>query len=194
MKTCICTVIKNEHQYLDEWIQYHLRLGIDYIFIFEDIDSESHKDITDKYDRVYLCGIFDILNESQRTNTRTLKTQHKINVQDLYFTTALKHIQNMNKFDWCFIIDIDEFIICDTIEVLNNYSDYDAVMMSWECYGACEHEKPIKDDEIRLGIWNYNIYKRDFQKALEKPNIKFMCNSVEGWSKDLENDLRSLIS
>jgi hypothetical protein len=52
-----------------------------------------------------------------------------------------------------------------------------------------EHEKPIRDDEIRLGIWNYDIYKRDFQRALEKPNIKFMCNSVEGWSKDLENDL-----
>jgi hypothetical protein len=57
-----------------------------------------------------------------------------------------------------------------------------------------EHETPIKDDEIRLGIWNYDIYKRDFQKTIENPNIKFMCNSVEGWSKDLENDLRSLIS
>jgi hypothetical protein len=55
-----------------------------------------------------------------------------------------------------------------------------------------EHEKPIKDDEIRLGIWNYDIYKRDFQKALENPNIKFMCNSVEGWSKDLENDLKKI--
>ena len=35
--------------YLDEWIRYHLDLGIDHIFIFEDIDSDSHKDITDKY-------------------------------------------------------------------------------------------------------------------------------------------------
>ena len=35
MKSCIFTVIKNEHEYLDEWIKYHLDLGIDHIFIFE---------------------------------------------------------------------------------------------------------------------------------------------------------------
>ena len=57
MKNCILTVIKNEHEYLDEWIQYHLNLGIDYIFIFEDIDSDSHKKITDKYDKVFLKNI-----------------------------------------------------------------------------------------------------------------------------------------
>ena len=35
MSSCIFTVIKNEHEYLDEWIKYHLDLGIDHIFIFE---------------------------------------------------------------------------------------------------------------------------------------------------------------
>ena len=51
MTSCIFTVIKNEQEYLDEWIKYHLDLGVDHIFIFEDIDSESHKDITAKYDQ-----------------------------------------------------------------------------------------------------------------------------------------------
>ena len=56
-----------------------------------------------------------------------------------------------------------------------------------------QHEKPIIDSAIRLGIWNYDIYKNDFQKALGDPNIRFMCNSVEGWSQDLENDLKRLL-
>jgi hypothetical protein len=34
MKCCILTIIKNEHEYLDEWIRYHLDLGIDHIFIY----------------------------------------------------------------------------------------------------------------------------------------------------------------
>lgn len=55
------------------------------------------------------------------------------------------------------------------------------------------HENPIKDDEIRLGIWNHEIYEKEFQNALENPNIKFMCNSVEGWSKDLEESLIKLL-
>ena len=40
-----------------------------------------------------------------------------------------------------------------------------------------------------IGIWNNEIYKNEFQKAVNNPNIKFMCNSVEGWSKKLENSL-----
>lgn len=57
-----------------------------------------------------------------------------------------------------------------------------------------KHEEPILDSEIRLGIWNKQIYKQEFQKALNNPNIKFVCNSVEGWSKELENDLEIIIN
>ena len=62
--SCILTVIKNEHEYLDEWIKYHLDLGINHIFIFEDIDSDSHKEICDKYgDKVSLNSIEIVLDE-----------------------------------------------------------------------------------------------------------------------------------
>jgi hypothetical protein len=46
MKVCVFTIIKNEQEYLEEWIKYHLDLGVDHLFIFEDDGSESHKDIT----------------------------------------------------------------------------------------------------------------------------------------------------
>jgi hypothetical protein len=55
------------------------------------------------------------------------------------------------------------------------------------------HDKPVLDSEIRLGIWNNNIFENDFESALNNINIKFMCNSVEGWSKDLENKLKKLL-
>jgi hypothetical protein len=56
-----------------------------------------------------------------------------------------------------------------------------------------KHEEPILDNEIRLGIWNKKIYEEEFQKAINNPNIKFCCNSVEGWSKELENSLEEII-
>ena len=52
-----------------------------------------------------------------------------------------------------------------------------------------KHEEPILDNTIRLGVWNKDIFKNEFQKAVDNPNIKFMCNSVEGWSEELENNL-----
>jgi hypothetical protein len=56
------------------------------------------------------------------------------------------------------------------------------------------HEEPILDSTIRLGIWNKGIFERDFQKAVENPNIKFVCNSVDGWSKELEDELWKIVS
>ena len=43
-----------------------------------------------------------------------------------------------------------------------------------------EHPDAVRVDTIRLGIWNNMIYKNDFQKAVENPDINFVCNSVEG--------------
>ena len=56
-----------------------------------------------------------------------------------------------------------------------------------------DHDTPILDNEIRLGIWSNEIYQNDFKKALRDSKIKFMCNSVDGWSKELEEDLKKLI-
>ena len=94
MLSCIVTVIKNEHEYLDEWIKYHLNLGINHIFIFEDVDSESHKVICDKYkDTVTLNNIRHvIIEEKDKKLADKLKVTKKVNVQHVYFKCILKHL------------------------------------------------------------------------------------------------------
>ena len=141
MKSCILTIIKNEQQYLDEWINYHLSLGIDHIFIFEDIDSDSHKEICDKYgDNVSLDGIFSILDDATIEKAKEVKSKKKFNVLHIYYKSAILYLQREHKeYDWCFVIDNDEFITLDGAsidDVLQDYDGYDAFVMSWKCYGA----------------------------------------------------------
>lgn len=57
IRTAIVTMVKNEHLYLKEWIDYHLNLGIDAIYIVEDCGSVSHKLITDEYNNVKIHRI-----------------------------------------------------------------------------------------------------------------------------------------
>ena len=64
MKVCIFTVIKNERDYLDDFIKYHRELGID-IFLFEDINSCSHFDIISKYNNVYLHSVKELYSEEE---------------------------------------------------------------------------------------------------------------------------------
>lgn len=142
--SCILTVIKNEHEYLDEWIKYHIDLGIDHIFIFEDIDSESHKEICDKYgDKITLDTVDIVLDEQNRKKVRELKDTKKSNPQYIYIQKGLSYIKRTqaNKFDWCFVIDNDEFITLEKpndnlSDVVSLFDGYDAFIMQWKCYGA----------------------------------------------------------
>lgn len=150
--SCILTIIKNEHQYLDEWIRYHLDLGIDHIFILEDTDSDSHKDICDKYDKVSLNSVTIVLNEAQRKEAKEVKELNKYSVQNLYFRSGLKYLQSNYDYDWCFIIDADEFITLEdnTIKgVLSLYESYEAFVMNWKLYGANGYvNKPLNKGVI----------------------------------------------
>lgn len=142
--SCILTVIKDEQEYLDEWIKYHLDLGVDHIFIFEDIDSTSHIEICSRYNRrVTLDSVLSILDKKGRDKAFELKLTKKSNAQDLYFKNGLKYIKEKfkNVYDWCFVIDVDEYITLEKentklIDVFGLFDKYDAFVMQWKCYGA----------------------------------------------------------
>jgi hypothetical protein len=56
------------------------------------------------------------------------------------------------------------------------------------------HEKPILGKEIRLNVLNSETYTYVLSNALSNPNIKFICNSENGWSKELDNELQKIIN
>ena len=138
MTSCIVTLVKNEHEYLDEWIQYHLNLGVNYLFIFEDYDSKSHKKICDKYLQVALINIGELLNTDNIIKSRNHIFYQR---QIIYLKNALNYIHNNYDYDWCFSIDSDEYITIEAKynninEVLKEYNEYDAVLINWKNYGA----------------------------------------------------------
>ncbi len=140
MKICICTLIKNEQEYLEDWLKYHIKLGIDKIFIVEDIGSESHKYIIEKYsNNVEVLNIpFD---ESEYIK------EHCSSNQYYYQLKMFNYIRDLNIYDWCFIMDIDEYItILENLslkEFLSQYNDYSELILYWKNYGANGHiQKP----------------------------------------------------
>lgn len=207
MTSCILTVIKDEHEYLDEWIKYHIDLGVDHIFIFEDIDSDSHKEITEKYgDKVTLANISSILSERKMNKAIMFKSVNGRNPQHLYYSSGISYIKRKyrKKYNWCFVIDNDEFITLEDenktlSDVFEPYVDYDAFTLQWECYGANKHvKKPDYGDKGLIGTYTkviegnvadhscatlktcYNLdkYQNKFFKNQHYPNnISNWCNT-----------------
>lgn len=158
---CILTIIKNEQFYLEEWIRYHCELGFDTLFIIEDIGSESHKHITDKYPNVMLKDASE-LNEVRQA-ARLNEVYHSI----------IKH-----KYDWCLLIDVDEFVTfdnCNLNNILEKYKDDPYIWLQWHNYGANGLiNKPIYDRPI-FDIYTKRCGNRDFDISFNKTG-KMMYN------------------
>jgi hypothetical protein len=121
-KIGICLIIKDENDYLEEWLDHHRAIGIDHFFIYDNksivpINNTiiNHKDVTIK-----------------------IWTDDNLNTQSRAYEDCCK---NNSDFDYIAFIDTDEFIILNGFN--NNIKDYlksfdvafDALAMSWRNYG-----------------------------------------------------------
>lgn len=166
MKIAICAIIKDEHRYLDEWIQYHLNLGFDEIYLYEDFGSLSHKDICKKYENVII-------------NSMGLFEKHRLNPkrQTILYKWFIERYNN--NFDWVAFIDIDEFIMLeDNIvlkELLDEYKDEQGLYMYWKMYSANNLVEPPKDFSV-LNTYTEVFETDKVEITLAKSFVNFKNN------------------
>jgi len=126
----ICAIIKNEHRYLVEWIEHHLSLGFDAIYLFEDFGSKSHSEIADKYPQVHLITCdeyFPIKRDYDVGWARQIRLYQKF----------LNEHRNEG---WCAFIDIDEYIMLNdgyTLQKLTEeHADTYGIALYWKQFNA----------------------------------------------------------
>jgi hypothetical protein len=148
MKTntvAICAILKDEHQYLKEWIEHHLSIGVDYIYLYEDITSITHVDIVKEYDNVYLQSIGDFIDMD---NCLEKQRDTYIKFMNTYKDTI----------DYTFFIDIDEFVMFADDYSMDNLieqcDEWGGVLLPWKHYGACGHIDDPKADVM----YTYNTH------------------------------------
>lgn len=198
-KAAIATVIKNEQEYLKDFIEYHLSLGVNEIHIYEDYGSDSHKDICDKYENVYLSSILDIYPENEREEYKQMRI-NDIPPQTKNINQILKYLHPTHNEDWwIFLTDIDEFITCTEKfpDILDRYKDYESVLIYWCNYGCNNHiYKPVYDKPIweiyakpcqyeqYSDLKHFKITKFIVNMAKWKPEHKYWIhNAPRNWVK-----------
>lgn len=167
MIKCIFTNIKNEHQYLDAWIKYHIKLGFNKFILYEDAGSFPHNSIVSQYQDIVEIDLYNYLLPNYRKELKDL--------------TCFKHIwENYTKIDWIIKLDPDEYLVLP-----ENYSTIDDYLYSL---------KPsIKQIYIGYKLFNangninspsgekynpMNIYT--FEVSPKALNINFNINKNEG--------------
>lgn len=119
----ICSMFKNEAPFLKEWVDYHLSIGVDHFYLYDDQSEDNWKEILKPY--------FD-------KNLITLKS---INFENNKKKIVYENFLNTHKNEtyWCAFIDLDEFITIhknNIFEVMKNYEKLPAIGANWLMMGG----------------------------------------------------------
>ena len=126
MRTSICAVAKNENSYINEWVSYHLNLGFDSIYLYDNNDKETQS--VDNYINKYDLEKVNIIDWHA-------EEMHLENQVSAYNNFIDEYAQ---EYDWCAFIDIDEFIVLNVQniqEFLSKAPDGSNILLNWKVYG-----------------------------------------------------------
>lgn len=126
MKLGICLVHKNEHKYLDEWLDHHRSLGFSEFYIYD--------------------------NDSFVSPMKTIEDTRGVTVipwpgrRKFLLTDAYKHLLEEVKpdLDWIAFIDTDEFIVerySGALEYVLSHTPSEAIAINWICFGSNYYEQ-----------------------------------------------------
>lgn len=127
-KLIIIAIFKNESHILEEWIAFHLKQGVDKIYLIDNGSTDNYQSIVKKY---LITGDISIIVDS---------TPH---AQNILYNKYYLPIAKLS--EWVLIIDLDEFIysrgpyptIVDYLDTLDN--NISRIHIPWKCYGSNGH-------------------------------------------------------
>lgn len=170
MKSCIVAIAKDEASYLAEWASYHLALGFDRIFLYDNDSSDNPKLVLEPF-----LEFVEIIN---------WPTVDGISPQlSAYNNPSLKL---RDRYDFAAFIDIDEFI---TLRDHSNITDYlagipdtvSAIAINQKVFGS-SHLNTYEDKPVTLrfqhcapedhaeNLWFKSIYRTSDIRQINSPH------------------------
>lgn len=122
----ICAIAKDENSYVLEWAAYHLGIGFDHVFIY---DNQSKNPLVNEF-----AG-----NKADKYVTITRwPTALGRNAQIEAYAHCIEH--HGSRFDWIAIIDLDEFINLKMDKSINDFlsrfENADGIVVNWRIFGS----------------------------------------------------------
>lgn len=127
----VCTIFQDDAEWLPEWINFHLRQGVEHFYLYNNLSNDDYKRILTPYIDQNLVTLIDWPEKSNNINEFA-------SIQARVYNHCLSQIKKIAK--WCAIIDTDEFLFSvdgsSLINTLNLYDKFQGVVVNWVCYGT----------------------------------------------------------
>jgi hypothetical protein len=137
MKIAIVSIMKNEAEYILEWIAYHRYvLGVDDFFIADNVSDDGSSELLEALDQ---AGIINRIHHP--------RVSRDIGVQKPAYD---KIIRDYSKdYDYFLFLDADEFLVNETgqgikdwLKRAQNNDDFAGVVLNWRIFGSSGRKLP----------------------------------------------------
>ena len=171
MNVCIIAIAKNENLYINEWIEYHIKIGIDHIYVCDNNDKKGES----------------IKSIIKNKNVTVLNYRGISGIQPKAYTECFFLYRKL--YDWAIFIDIDEFIILedkykDIKEFLNEsiFENVDIIRLHWKLYSGGNELKVINNDYSVMKRFTDSISHPEncFGKSIIKTSIQYIGGKIYG--------------
>ena len=165
MKVALVCIAKNEDPYIQEWIEYHTKLGFDHVFVFMN-------DWRTDYEHPQMTKhVIDGLNQQRQAYSDFLSMYR-------------------NEYDWAAFFDVDEFLVLkkhDNVkDYLSNYINYGAIGINWTFFGNNGHTEVVDGE--------YSQLKRFTKRQIGiDQHVKTILQLKTGWGMDVHHPSGNLV-
>lgn len=166
----ICAIFKNEGFYLKEWIEYHLIVGVDHFYLYNNDSTDNYKTILEPYIE---RGIVDLI-----------EWPYKQGQMSAYEDCISSRKEEAN---WIGFIDLDEFIVPikdkSIYDFLFKFRNRPSVVINWKMFGTsgkcdAEIEKLVTERFTHSWEKGCNVGKCFYNTCFE---FDFAKNKGNAW-------------
>jgi hypothetical protein len=150
IKPIIVAIAKKEQNYIEEWVRWHIAIGFNHIFLYDNEDTPTYEKQLLKY-RKYITVIHLPGNNFH------------IGVQYIALDHFRNHFMYINGYTHCIHIDIDEFIVLHKHNNITNFieqfiiDDCGAIGINWRFFGDSGNTNETNDPVVRRFIYRENL-------------------------------------
>ena len=114
MKVALVCIAKNEDNYIEEWVNYNVKLGFDKIFIYQNDwrTNLEHPNVV-KFEN-------DGINKQRECYSHFIQTSN-------------------SEYDWAAFLDVDEFLVLkkhkNIKDFINDYKEFPGIGVNWVLFG-----------------------------------------------------------
>lgn len=179
----MCCIVKDEDDYLEEWIRFHLKTGVEHFYIYDNDSKVPAREVIGR------AGLSEYVTVTEMPGKSKLVPAYR---------HCLKKFGPYSR--WISFLDMDEFIVAKTtkgnlVEFLKDYEGYAAVAINWQLFGSGKHMKrtnrPQTESYILKAEEDFFI-NRHIKSIVQPPYVKDAGNAhffkyKPGWNAVNEN-------